>query len=140
MTEFNTRQLSEEFVKKLDICLVKKNSNEWIWSFIQEGKSLLEIAKHYNANYDDDECGKSTTSSLFNAFIHFKENKEFDSITAAHLSNRDGILGHHVIKDDSANFVDLIHFTVVDLIQELDGDEFFIWLNKLAIIGNNKLY
>lgn len=139
MTEFNTRQLSDKFIKESHSCLLnKKNINEWIWYFIQEGKSLLEIAKHYNANYNG-EYVRSSCSGLFDAFIHFKENKEFDFNAASYLSNRDGILGRHVILDDYENIVVMINFTVVDLILELEGDEFFIWFDNLTKKLNNQI-
>lgn len=140
MIEFTTRKLSEKFVQKVNLCLLaEKNCNEWIWSFIQERKSLLEIAKHYNVNYDG-EYLKATCCGLFDAYIHFKENKEFDTIAASYLSERSGVLGSFVIKDKYDKFVDMINFTVVDLISELDGEEFFTWLDNLARIGYKTLY
>ena len=139
--ESNAELFSPEFVNKINLCLMDNQDNEdrWILEFIQEKKSLLEIAKHYNRDYDY-EYASSTCGGLFDAYIHFKKGTDFDEVAASYLSTRAGVIGSSIQYDEDKEFVGMIYLTVKDLILDLDGSEFFSWLNKLAEEGDKILY
>ena len=141
--------LSPEFNNKLNLCLSHnkdicddsedEDNNTWILGYIQEKKSLLQIANKYNYSYDG-EYASSTCGGLFDAYIQFKQNRDFDTVAASYLSTRAGVLASSIQYDADKKFIGMIYLTVKDLILELDGTEFFSWLNKLAEEGDKILY
>lgn len=137
----NTLPFSQEFTNKLNLCLLNNQDIEdkWILQFILDNISLLDIAKRYNQDYDYN-YSSSTTSGLFDAFIHFKQGTTFDVVAASYLSSRSGIIARSIQYDENKIFSDILYFTVNDLILELDGPQFFVWLNQLALQGDKILY
>jgi hypothetical protein len=137
----NILPFSHEFSTKLNSCLLNNqdDENKWILQFILDQKSLLDIAKRFNIDYDFNYTS-STTSALFDAFIHFKEGKSFDVVAASYLSSRSGIIARSIQYDANKIFIDILYLTVNDLILELDGTQFFVWLNQLALQGDKILY
>lgn len=126
-------QFSIEFNEKLKIC----SNNEivqWICRCLTKGMSMLEISKSCINQFDlIENYLEATDIAFFEAFISYKEKKYFDKEEAFYLNSRAGIIGQHY---DAKN-KKMWFFTTKDLIKELDGNEFFIWLNKTA--SNYKL-
>jgi hypothetical protein len=137
----NTRPFSQEFTNKFNLCLLHNQDIEdkWISQFILDNISLLDIAIRYNIDYDFN-YASSTTSALFDAYIHFKQGKPFDVVAASYLSSRSGIISRSIQYDANKIFIDILYLTVNDLILELDGTQFFVWLNQLALQGDKILY
>lgn len=131
-------QFTENFLNKLNLCLSDDNQGLLlIHASILQGKSLEEIAYDYNErcgyNNDVSICKylTSTVSGLFDAFIHYKRGEDFDSMAGWYLNQRNGILGSYQIVDGLEDLL-ITNLTVMDLIRELDGEGFFIWLNNLS--------
>jgi hypothetical protein len=100
---------------------------------ILQNKSMLEIASEF-LNNDDEWNGDyltSSTSALFNAFVCYKQQKQFDFDEALYLCTRNGSIDSYQTFDKSGEFK-MIFFGPKDLIRELDGEGFFVWLNNLA--------
>lgn len=127
-----SKDLSQDFLKKMILCLQKESPNYWIVEYVMSGKTTLEIASRYLELSDYD--GNFLTSSidaLFDAFIAFKDLRLIDSQQAAYLSNRSGGLGQYVNSMES-DTINMIFFSVRDLIHELDGPDFESWLVEIG--------
>ena len=122
--------LNTNFVKKMELC--KDNSCLYPFNSIKNsiinGDSLIEITKKYldTFNYKQNVCYE-----LFEAFYMFKNNMTLNYKLARYLKHCVGILGSGWYFDENHKFI-VVFFSVKDIIKELDGDEFFIWLNDMC--------
>jgi hypothetical protein len=116
---------SKDFLDKIKLCIKPENPDYWILDAIINQKNLLEIASKYldESDYDGNFL-TSTVDAMFEAFISFKEGKYIDSEEALYLSSRSGVLAQYV---DYCTEKILI-FTVRELIKEIDGPQFDLWL------------
>lgn len=136
----NFSQFSEDFLRKLFLCLSSEpnepNSNlGWIFLDILQNKTIEEIARKYIEvdNYNGN-CSTSTSSAIFDAFLCYKENRHYEPMDALYLSNRNGSIGSYETYHQNGA-LQMIFFGAKDLIKELDGEDFFFWLDNLADIG-----
>ncbi len=99
---------------------------------------MLEIATEFlnNDNWDGNFL-TSSTSALFDAFICYKQQKEFDCEEALYLCTRGGSIGSYKTFNELGEFT-MVFFGPKDLIRELDGEGFFVWLNSLADIAEHE--
>jgi hypothetical protein len=121
--------ISKNFLEKIDICVKPKSKNWWIYQAILDGSSLLSISSKYleQSDYDGNYL-TSSTDALFEAFITFKNNQFMDAEEAGYLANRSGIITQYTDPQTG----NVMCFTVRDLIEELDGSEFYSWLLNQA--------
>jgi hypothetical protein len=124
------KSYSENFLKKIEICIKPRSENSWIFKAIKDNTSLVDIASRYLdlSDYDGNYL-TSATDALFEAFISFKNNNYIDSEEAGYLLGRSGIIDQYI---DSKNNI-ITYFTVRDLIDELDGPEFNKWLLESSL-------
>lgn len=148
-----TIQRYEHIINKISWCISQEdlesaknpdsrsnqNRLETILMSILNNKSLLEIAQEYNiqSNYNNNYLTQ-TSCGLFDAYIHYKNNKNFDLKGALYLRSRAGTLGTFKIQDGSGNS-SMIFLSVREIIREIDGTNFFVWLNKLADEAEKKI-
>lgn len=127
-------QLSESFIKKIELCKNGTIDKEFNWIFVDllEGRSALDIANKALefSDYDGD-CLTSATHGLFDAFVSYKNESIIDSDDAAYLSNRAGPIGYYNI-EESDGVTKMEIFSVRDIIRELDGEGFFVWLKLMG--------
>jgi len=124
---------SNDFYNKLYMCYITDNfcdSTIWIYNFILKNKSLEEISIEYlkKINHNDN-INKLTCSKLFDAFIKFKKNQQIDKNDALYLSQNTGIISQYELFDTDYKFK-IIYLSVENLIREMDGEEFFHWINN----------
>lgn len=128
--------LSTEFKNKLTLCYLCKDDNdiffEYIYRSILEKKSLEKIAYEYLilSNYNG-QCKTSIICGFFDAYYKYINNKEYNSLDALYLNSRVCNIGQYELLDVNGEFK-IIFINIKDLIYELDGKNFFDWLNELA--------
>ena len=126
-------QLSPEFYFKAISSGLTDESNEfnWIWKDILGGKTLSEIAEKFFAHTEwDGDCFTDTSSGILNAYLMYKNGHKIPLEDLRYLRNRSGVITSKCI-DEEENFEPIYHhFTCLDLIEELDGTDFFDYLNK----------
>lgn len=130
----NLFQFSEDFRKKLFLCLSSDSNKhlKWIFTDIIKNKSMEEIAKKYIIkNNWDGKYLSSSSASIFYAFICYKNNYFFDKKIALYLCIRNGIIGSYKTFDKYGE-LEMIFLGPRDFIRELDGEDFFVWLSNLA--------
>jgi hypothetical protein len=138
----NLSQFSEDFLRKLFLCLSSQPNGALGWIFIDmlQNKTMEQIANKFLEQDDwDGNYLTSTTSALFNAFVCYKQNQTIDTLEALYLSTRGGSIGSYDYFDEDGNLT-MIFVSPKDLIAELDGDGFFTWLNDLGDIAERNLY
>lgn len=125
---------SDDFIKYIYICKYNMciTSISWICDNIIKKIPLIEIAKKFlqfndNLSYSQ----KSTCYELFEIFCFYKNNRPINYKLARYLKYCNGILGSGWYFDDEYKFK-IIFFTVKDIIKELDGNGFFIWLDYMC--------
>lgn len=127
-------KLSNDFISKLNYCkkYMYANSNGWIYDYLINGFDLISISKKYLSLYYNPLKNKENTCcELLEAFIVYKNNHTINNKTAKYLITSIGIIGSHWYYNERGEF-QIIFLTVKDIIKELDGDGFFIWLNKIS--------
>lgn len=97
---------------------------------------LIEITKKYLDAYRDIEHKyklgqKSVCYELFEAYYMYKNNIPINYKLARYLKYSAGILGSEFHFDKKYKF-SIVFFSVKDIIKELDGDGFFIWLSDMC--------
>lgn len=108
----------------------KNQTIDLIIQLIIDNKSLLDIAIEYlRISKYSGFCNESTCCGLFDAFINYKTNKNFNYFDALYLSSRSGIIGQYQDINNSNKFKTV---SVRYLIREMDGIAFFEWMEKLA--------
>lgn len=138
--QYNTYHLTYDFINKMNLCGISNTTNSlyWIYKAINEGKTLLEIATTYIYNSDyDGNCLTNSTCGLFEAYECFKNGSFFDANDAMYLSSRSGIISSFQ-NHNTENQLFYISFTFRDLVIQLDGPEFFDWLNNIANFDSNE--
>lgn len=126
--------LTNNFIMKLIYC--KKYMGEyscgWIVDYIFDNVDLITISKKFLSTYYKRWGNKDNVCyEIFETFILYKNNIEIDYKIAIYLSNSVGIIGTHWYYDVDINFK-IIFLTVKDIINELDGDGYFTWLEKMS--------
>jgi hypothetical protein len=126
------RVVSDGFIKKAKNCGIMEEYHEmnWLWKMIQSNADLREIADAIiGHNEYDGNCFTDTTSALMESYLTFKSDGRMDRDEKNYLKNRAGIIAivSRNEKDDDPN--DFI-ITCLDLISELDDDNFVNWLRK----------
>lgn len=131
-------ELNINLKKKIELC----NYNSCLSSFyfikqcIMNNIPLIEITKKYLEIYSDVENNyisgqKSTCYELFEAYYMYKNNIPINYKLARYLKYSAGILGSGFYFDEKYKFV-MVFISVKDIIKELDGEQFFIWLNDMC--------
>lgn len=133
--------LTNNFIKNVE--LFQNNmfykSNSWICEDIINKIPLIEIAYKFLNNYTKinnyyEYTKKTICYELFEAYCYYKNNIPINYKLARYLINCSGILGTYMYYDNKIIFR-LIFLSIKDIITELDGDGFYIWLD---IMCNNK--
>lgn len=125
-------QVSQEFYIKATNSGLTDESNDfnWIWQDIQNGKSLCEICSRFIEFTEwDGDCYTDTSSAILDAFVSFKNKQKIPIEDKKYLRNRSGVITTKCVDEDDNSEPIYYHFTCHDLILELDGSEFFDWLN-----------
>lgn len=131
----NPSQITENFLNILKLCEVDVEHHKlhWIYISIIEKKPLIQIATEYLEKSNYDKLGISDPrDNLFDAYIKYKNGLDIDSNDAVYLLDKKGNLDMCVSKDDDGN-KKIIFFNVRDLIKELDGNDFFDWVEKNSL-------
>lgn len=128
----NKLKYSNDFVEKINLCKnnLGLNNYGWIYRYIFLNKPLIDIAKKFllDAYYNKE----NVCYELFCAYYKFKNNISISWKLARYLKYSLGILGTGWYYDNENKFR-IIFFTIKDIIKELDGEEFFIWIDKMCI-------
>ena len=118
------------FETKMNLCL-RRSENAWITDDVISHIPVVEIAQKFlDISGFDGNLRSSGPESLFAAFVIFKNNGTIPFYNASYLRTRSGILGFTTI---FAPQYARLEFTVPELIRFLDGDNFFAWLEILAV-------
>lgn len=128
-------QITENFLNILKLCEVDVEHHKlhWIYISIIEKKPLIQIATEYLEKSKHNKLGTSDPrDNLFDAYIKYKNGLDIDSNDAVHLLDIKGNLDMCVSKDDDGN-KKIVLFNVRDLIKELDGNDFFDWVEKNSL-------
>lgn len=129
---------NDEFIKKMKLCKDNSCSHSFylIRNSITNKVPLIEIVEKYLNTYKDLQYKrqpgqKCVCYELFNAFYMYKNNIPINYKLARYLKYSIGILGSGFYFDNKHKFV-MVFFSVKDIIEEFDGDEFYIWLNDMC--------
>lgn len=137
------QNLSLDFLNIMNLCIQNNNNSDliWIYDMILENYSLLEVARLFIEKHNYNGIFLSDTScAIFDAFIQYKENGQYDETAASYLKDRCGVLDKIEIYDSQGEILFYFPITVKFLIKELDGDNFCHWLNLLAEEGDRMMY
>ncbi len=131
------KHFSKEFIKKINLCKNDLVSNLFYWIFddIFKENSILDISEKFIDKYTNIGLAQ-TLYEIFEIFILFKNNQVIDYKKARYLYYCNGIISTSYYFNSQGKFT-VIFLTVKDIIRELDGDEFFIWLEKMCIRNND---
>jgi hypothetical protein len=137
----NIEQRNEEnidFIEKMNLCKYNSylSSFNWIRKNIMDKIPVINIAEKYLDIYQDLEYynkfgQKSTCYELFEAFYLYKNNLSINYKLARYLKHCIGIISSGCYFDDKYKFI-IVFFSVKDIIKELDGNGFFIWLDNMC--------
>ncbi len=129
--------ISKEFLNKVNLCKNDLVSNllYWICEDILAGEDISYISNKFINKYD---CNNllQTPCEIFEIFNSYKNSQVIDYKKARYLYYCNGILATTFHFNSKGKF-EVIFLTVKDIIRELDGDEFFIWLKKMCTENNN---
>ena len=115
--------LPSKFIECLQ--LESNKYNFWIVERLFQGHSLYQVAKEYIERNPYEDVRECSTSGLFGAYVHYKNNMTFNGTDLAYLSGRAGILGQYVNSEDVFMCV-----TVKELISVFEDDKFDNWMNN----------
>ena len=95
---------------------------------------MLEITNKFIHLYEDIPFVE-TPYEILQIFNSYKNNQIIDFKKARYLYHCNGLLATTYYFDSKKKFK-IIFLTIKDLIRELDGDGFFIWLEKMCHKNN----
>lgn len=137
----NTKEnnkLNINLKKKIETCNYNSclSSFSLIKQYIMNEVPLIEITQKYLDTYRDIEYNyepgqRSVCYELFEAYYMYKNNIAINYKLARYLKYSVGILGSGWYFDEKYKFV-MVFISVKDIIEEFDGDGFFIWLNDMC--------
>ncbi len=131
------KKISQEFLNKINLCKNDLISNlfYWIIDDILTGKSIIYISEKFINKYKNNRIAQ-TSCEIFEIFNSYINNNYIDYKKARYLRYCNGILSTVYYFNSEGKFK-IIFFTVNDIIRELDGDGFYIWLNQMCISNDN---
>jgi len=132
------KKINNEFIKKMELCKnnICSNSFNLIRNNIVNKIPLIEIVKNYLNIYNEFEYNyksgqRNVYYELFETFYMYKNNIPINYKLARYLIHSIGILGSGWYFNKKYEFV-MVFFSVKDIIEEFDGDGFYIWLNDMC--------
>jgi len=129
------KKISTDFLNKISICknILVSNLFFWVFDDILAEKSIEEISIKFIIKHKDNKLAE-IPCEIFEIFNLYKNNENIDWKKARYLRYCNGILATNWYFD-SGKFK-IVFLTVNDIIRELDGIGFFIWINRMCIRDN----